>query len=324
MSNGADGSVVAAPIWNRFMREAVAIRPAGTFTNPDPVNVSKPMMDGGFERIQRVSVNRITGRLATDRTPPELIEEREYKSVHNILHYVDKSDPLGDIPSDPTSDPMYERWENSVRGWAAGKSEYSERPPTESDDESNYSEANRPVVTITSPSDGATVDSRTISIKVSVEAPQGLEQTDVYLNDESVFSSDQASFTREITLKRDGENTIVVRSFDKFFNKGESQITLKAQFDESAPDIRDFDVSGNPITQFLLEAQVTEEDGSIERVEFWDKATNKRIGTQTKPTSKNLYTYEYSPPPGATKFEFYVRAIDDSNNVATSDSIKYP
>lgn len=323
MNNGADGSVVAAPIWNRFMREAIAVRPAGTFNNPDPVNISKPMMDGGFERIQRVSVNRITGQRATDRTPPELVEEREYKTVHNILHYLNKDEPLGDIPTDPTVDPMYERWETGVRNWASGREEYSQRPPSESDDEANYSEANRPKVTISSPSDGATVDSQTVSLKVSVDAPQGVEQVDVYLNDESVFSSDQASFTRDITLKKDGENTIVVRAFDTFFNRGESQITIDVEFDEEAPEIRDFEVSGTPLTQFLLEARVTDADGEIERVEFWDELTNKRVGNQGKPTG-NLYTYEYSPPPGATKFEFYVRAIDDSNNVSTSDTIKFP
>ncbi len=324
MTNGADGSVVAAPIWNRFMREAVAIRPAGSFTDPDPVDIEKPMMDGGFERIQRIKVNRITGKRATDRTPPELVEEREYKTVHNILHYVDLSDPLGDIPSDPTADPMYERWEQGVRNWAAGREEYSRRPPAESDDESNYSEENRPEITISNPSNGATIQSQTVSLTVSVNAPQGVEQVDVYLNDESVFSSDNSSFTREISLKKDGQNTITVRAFDTFFNRGEAEVTFDVEFDQDAPEIRDFKVSGTPLTQFLLEARVTDEDGEVDTVEFWDRETEKRIATVSSPTSGNLYTYEYSPPPGATKFEFYVRAIDDSNNVSTSDTIKFP
>lgn len=323
MVNGADGSVVAAPIWNRFMREAVALRPGGSFTAPDSARVDKPMMDGGFERIQKVAVNRITGRRATDRTPPELIEEREYKTVHNLLHWVDREDPRGDIPSDPTQDPMYERWESGVRSWASGREEYSQRPPAESDDESNYSEANRPQVTISRPSNGATIDSRTVSLRVAVEAPQGVEQVDVYLNDESVFSSDESSFTRDITLKRDGSNTITVRAFDTFFNRGEAEVTFEVEFDEEAPEIRDFKVSGTPLTQFLLEARVTDSDGEVERVEFWDKLTNKRVGNQGNPTG-DLYTYEYSPPPGATQFEFYVRAIDDSNNVSTSETIKFP
>jgi len=37
--------------------------------------------------------------------------------IHNILFYVDKQNPLGDLPEDPSQDPQYKLWEKSVEKW---------------------------------------------------------------------------------------------------------------------------------------------------------------------------------------------------------------
>lgn len=86
------GSILAAvPIWNAFMSEALATFPSETFTRPEAVSVAKPMFDGNY------------------------LSNRE---VHSILHYVDRSDPTGSIPGNPSQDPQYNLWEAPVRAWA--------------------------------------------------------------------------------------------------------------------------------------------------------------------------------------------------------------
>ena len=319
MRNGADGSVVAAPIWNRFMREAIAVREPGTFAGPDPITTDKPMLNGSFENTEVVRVNRETGKLASENTPPELIEEREYKEVHSILYYVNRQDPLGAIPSNPAADPMFDRWEGSVRSWVEGKPEYSDTPPTEVDDV--YTEDNRPSVEITSPS--AEVTGNEVTVTVKATAPNSIRQVDVFLNDEAVFSSESGSFSRKISVSKEGENVLTVRAFDQFLHRGEASVTFDVTLDETSPDITSFQVTGTPV-EYTLSAKVTDKSGSVQTVEFWDAVSEKRLKSLSAPTSgKDTYEFDYSPGSVGT-FEFYVRAIDDSGNVSTSDTIEKP
>ena len=86
------GSILAAvPIWNAFMTEALPKFPTETFTRPDVVSVAKPMFDGNYH---------------------------SNGEIHSILHYVNREDPTGPIPSNPAQDPQYNLWEAPVRAWA--------------------------------------------------------------------------------------------------------------------------------------------------------------------------------------------------------------
>lgn len=87
------GSILAAvPIWNAFLVEALKTQPAETFTSPDPVVSDKPLLNG------------------------EVISSQ---GIHNILYYVNKSNPLGPAPTRPENDPQFENWETPVLAWAA-------------------------------------------------------------------------------------------------------------------------------------------------------------------------------------------------------------
>ena len=75
------GSILAAiPIWHAFLDKALEFYPAEAFTRPGPVTVQKTMLDGQY------IVN---------------------SEVHSILYYVDKSDPAGPPPQNPTLDPNF-------------------------------------------------------------------------------------------------------------------------------------------------------------------------------------------------------------------------
>ncbi|MEK7566164.1 MAG: transglycosylase domain-containing protein [Patescibacteria group bacterium] len=85
------GSILAAlPIWSSFMKQVINKFPNEPFNNPDPITQPKPMLNGQYN----------TG-----------------SQIHDILFYVNKNDPLGPPPANPTDDPQFLNWEAPVRFW---------------------------------------------------------------------------------------------------------------------------------------------------------------------------------------------------------------
>ncbi len=82
---------VSTPYWNKFMRLAIQKYPSGSFIDPDPqTDDVKPIIKGFYDK----------------------------NDPHSILHYVDKNNPLGPYPTNPSNDPQYNLWEFSVLKWA--------------------------------------------------------------------------------------------------------------------------------------------------------------------------------------------------------------
>ncbi|HHE65750.1 MAG TPA: penicillin-binding protein, partial [Bacteroidetes bacterium] len=134
MKEGASGSSVAAPIWNRFMREVTSDLPIKFFKAEELGDCDKPMVCGGFAEENIVLIDKASGKLATEYTPYTQIEERKYLEVHNILHYVNTNDPLGDPLSDPNKDSQYSLWEEAVFKWVDEQGFYTGSPVKEYDD----------------------------------------------------------------------------------------------------------------------------------------------------------------------------------------------
>jgi len=89
------GSILAAlPIWSSFMKQVIDKFPNESFNNPDPITQSKPMLNGQY------NIN---------------------SQIHSILFYVNKNDPLGPPPANPSDDPQFFNWEIPVRIWAQQK-----------------------------------------------------------------------------------------------------------------------------------------------------------------------------------------------------------
>lgn len=91
MQHNGFSVLAAVPMWSAFMTQALPEVPNTTFTPPNPINTTKPVLNGQYV---------INGQ------------------VHNILYYVDKNNPTGADPTDPTTDPQYNNWEIGVENWA--------------------------------------------------------------------------------------------------------------------------------------------------------------------------------------------------------------
>jgi 1A family penicillin-binding protein len=89
MTAAGGGISAAGPMWNEFMRRSLATYPPEEFKAPDPVYADKIMLNGSYSDGSG--------------------------QYHTILHYVDRSNPAGSIPSDPYQDTQYNNWEAAVR-----------------------------------------------------------------------------------------------------------------------------------------------------------------------------------------------------------------
>ncbi|MCX6720852.1 MAG: transglycosylase domain-containing protein [Candidatus Staskawiczbacteria bacterium] len=84
-----EGVGIAAPMWNRIMTKIVSENPIQSFTPPDPITNKSPVLMGQLP--------------ATD--------------THTILYYINKNNPEGPQPQDPTTDPQYSSWQTGINNW---------------------------------------------------------------------------------------------------------------------------------------------------------------------------------------------------------------
>jgi penicillin-binding protein 1A len=117
MKQHTAGVLIAAPLWKKFMQGALGTTTPETFTPPSTREVSKPILKGLWQGGSAVSIDRISRRIATDLTPKDFIEEIAVGEPHSILFWVQKIDPTGAPPSNPTNDPQFTHWEEAVQKW---------------------------------------------------------------------------------------------------------------------------------------------------------------------------------------------------------------
>ncbi len=162
----------AVMIWNEYMRLALKGTAPEGFTPPQPIVTGKPILDGSKMPGQTVVIDKISGKLATDFTPVEMREERTYNAVHDILYYINKDDPRGLTPPDPT-DQMYQPFEDSAARWAGKNNLIPAVPPTAYDDV--HLPEDKPTISFASPLDGNAV-STNFSASVNASSRRGVRK----------------------------------------------------------------------------------------------------------------------------------------------------
>jgi 1A family penicillin-binding protein len=196
MAKGTSAANAAGPLWHEYMQSVLGDTPVETFNKPVIPVSSKAIIDGQVGG-QTIKVDKLSGLLATEYTPPELIEERVYNENHCILYYIDKTNPLGPAQTNPNSDPQFSAWEKGVQDWvkkqaATSTAAYStSTPPTATDN--IHTPQNAPTVKIISPTNNSIVLTNYISTDVRAEAPRGVKTVKYYLNG-SLFAEKGGSF----------------------------------------------------------------------------------------------------------------------------------
>ena len=117
IEKGGAGVAAAGPIWQNFMTAALKDKPIEIFNKPDPIISEKPILNSQYQITVKLKINKNNGLLATEKTPPELIEEKSFTEIHEILWWLDKNNPQGPAPEDPESDSQFKNWELSLQNW---------------------------------------------------------------------------------------------------------------------------------------------------------------------------------------------------------------
>ncbi len=167
--------MIVAPMWNQFMQVVLSKVPNTSFTEPEPINPEiKPML-AGYWKGEKTTV--VDGKIKVTGTGG---------GVHSILHWVDKNDPLGPIPSRPGRDSQYDLWEEPVREWARSKNLSSiESGSNESENSNTPSSKNS--LSIISPEDRKTyfIDSIMV-VAVRLENDKTIKSGEVFLNSQKI------------------------------------------------------------------------------------------------------------------------------------------
>lgn len=224
MKRGADGSVIAAPIWNEFMKNALKDSPAENFSEPEIKKSEKAIIDGDLIG-KTIKINKETGEIANETTPSELIEEVFFADHHSILYYVDKNDPLGPIPENPEKDPQFKLWEDRILEWAKNQDENYD-PDILNQAEDIYNPENIPKFSIKNIENGAIIEDEVLVVELEATAPRGVYKIEYYINNNLLERKTSYPFdlNKNISFLNNGYYKLKILVCDNVLNCAEESI----------------------------------------------------------------------------------------------------
>lgn len=241
--------VIITPVWGKFMQEILKSKEPVDFNEPEPLDKNlPPVLKGVWQGNISYFIDKISGKIATDLTPEETIQERVFNQVHSILYWIDKDNPTKiqelDYGQKGQKDSQFENWEYGVQKWFSewkkNNPDFIEAKkiiiPTEKDD--IHTKESIPVISLEIIDDSGEVirDNKidlkdSLNIRISIENKYPITKTEYYINNTFVGSKDAEINDIKINLdefnnlEKSNELTVIV--YDKIFNKAKSQIVFR-------------------------------------------------------------------------------------------------
>jgi 1A family penicillin-binding protein len=326
MNRGADGSIVATPIWKEFMEAALQHLPTENFVKPSPIPTENSYARGAREIEEVVKLCKPSMKLANEHCPAHLIEERTYREAHSILHYIDRNNIAGPPPSNPKADPLYNNFEGPVRAWAEKNGESLEAKPTEVD--LSHNPENLPKITITSPGNNDTIEKDTITISADASGANGVKQVDFYVGSTLIQSDAQAPYSTFYTVNvANGFHTIRAVVTDRADNTAETSIKVNFKIAREKPVVTMLAPGGSVTISetsfpYTLSASVAH-IASVASVTFYYKPSSGDsivIGSVSAPTSSGQYNLSWGKSPGPGTYSIYANAKAADGEVTRSNT----
>jgi len=233
------GSAMAGPIWNKFINEALKILPNEKFEKPnwevDP-KTTKPILRGYWQGNENFFIDKISGKLTSELTPKETIQEKIITSVHSILYWVNRDDVVGPPPTNPEDDSQFNHWEIPIRNWwAQNSTKYTKttlaEKPTQIDN--MHIEENKPIVSIIEPNTTFIyLPNQKIQLKILNSGRFPLQKIDIFINDtfvDTISAPFTFSFIPEELDNLRSENELRIISYDTIYNRAENIQTFRVK-----------------------------------------------------------------------------------------------
>lgn len=228
MKRNADGVVVAAPIVNSFLKQALAGKPAEEFTQPNG--------------IQRIAVDAVSGKLPTSYTPQTKEEvfasysaPTKYDDVHVVVR-IDKTTGLAATNLTPPENiefrsytvfrserPDDDAWEDPVRKWMESKG-YA-YPPSGSSYGTQPEGSDAPQVTIQQPQNGSRITQSPFTVQTKVSNTNSVAKVDLLIDGQVIETKTAEPYTFVVTRKiLDGEHTLAIQVTDTYGRTADTSI----------------------------------------------------------------------------------------------------
>lgn len=219
---------IIAPLWNEFMQFALERNGAvERFSRPSrTVDMDlKPVLRGRYEGNDSVFIDTTTGREPGSNTLPQHIQEVFKPNIHSILHWVNRDDPRGPVPTNPGADGQYAYWEYPVRAWANTQSfEETDTSVTDGD-----TDTEGPQIRIRRPRDGREYEAGSeLTAWASIESEERITRVDFFVNETYLGSVEEEPFEIVFTPRDvagiETENTFSVVAYDRRGNRGTEHV----------------------------------------------------------------------------------------------------
>ncbi len=332
MKGVADGSVLAAPIWNAFMSRVLGDTPVENFKAPDEYKSDKPLLNGKIPS-QTVKVDSSTGQLANSLTPYELISEINVEDHHSILFYVDKDNPTGPTPDKPENDPQFSSWENAVKAWAEKNASSSLLLIKDFND--LHKPENTPTINLVSPKNGETITDIQFEVLAQATANRGISRIDYLINGGLWFSvmGNSERLVENLPSLKNGYHQLTVRACDDVENCAETSVdfnlllknnnnlsTTPSATIESPSSWNRFSASDFPLAVRL---RVNNYQG-VARLSLFSTSSdgNASLISSVNKVSGEMFEFYWNSPPPAGIYDIYTEIKSWSGEINKSESIK--
>ena len=297
LKKGADGVVVAAPIWHDFMAQSLAT------TTPEAFNVP----DG----IAQITVDSVSGKLPTDASPQTKTETfasysvpTTYDDVHQKVAFdITTGQPATSLtaPSNITyktytvlhsETPNNPNWENPVVAWAL-QNGYVYPPGSNATITPIITNGQGPTVTITDPPDNQTITQTPFSVLVNVASNNLIARVDLSIDGQYYQSLSSQPFTFSVSKNlTDGPHVIAAHAVDSQGQSADTSVDVVLSVGSPLTIIQ-------PLDQSLLQLPVAitaESNKLYNKVNFYYQTAAGQsvlIGPADN-TSHLANTYDYS------------------------------
>jgi len=217
--------LIVAPLWRRFFAGALDRFPSEKFIAPEPtVSELPPVFRGFSDGGKSYFIDKISRKLATEFTPPDLKEERVVKQIHSILYWLNRF-----------TDPQFPLWEEPIRQWVSRNGIVEETEaviPQALDDIHSPELAPLVAIVLDHPSGDYRAGER-IVVNLEIQASRfPVARADFFLNNNFLGSRREPPFTFSISPDDRGGfdkeiNELRVAVYDSVQNQGSASVPTR-------------------------------------------------------------------------------------------------
>lgn len=319
VSMKTDAVAMAGPIWQQFMKGALAGTPIEQFEKPDG--------------IKTITVDAVSGKLPTEHTPEtksEIFADYAVPTTYDDVHIPVKIDMLTGQPATELTPPdqitteVYNvlhsekpknpSWENPVIAWALAN---GYKYPPGSGIENTDTGGN---INITSPADGAVITKVPVPINLTVKG-NNISRIDILVDGTVEQSLTTSPYKAGLTKKHsDGTHTISAKVVYSDGTSSTDSVTVTYALNGSLK----MSISGGG-GDFPLDLSA-ESSIKLNGVTFWYSSGGSatEIGTGDVSNLGNNYVYSltWDSPPASGTYNVYAKS--NSGIVSDKISIKVP